>query len=458
MKRLTAIALTATMAVSLLAGCGSSTSGTAATASSDTAASGAASAETSAAASSDTAASSGEAVTLRFAWWGGDERNAATQEVIQQFEDAHPGVTIEGEPGSSDGYHDKLATQLASGTAADIVQIDPETMPTFVSTGDYFVDLNTTAMDMSLFDQDYIGEQINGNYDGKQLGLPTGIAGSAILVNKDNADKFGIDMTKEGITWDDWIEYGKKVQEQDPESYLFCLNKEYIVNLFVLTMAKQYSGKVFDDQGKLVLTTEDLTKVFDYVKELYDNNVVAPASYQASYTGDDIQSDANWLAGKYVAAPCYISTEDVMVAGYPDANYVAGTLPVVDNAKDGGFASNTPQLLSITNTCKNVDTAVEFLNYFYNDKTAEETLGATRSVPPTEQARSICTENGSLTQVVSDSADIAVDVGGTPNDSVSSSEEAKTILYDAVESIGYGESTPEDAAADVIDQLQGLQK
>lgn len=458
MKRLTAIALTATMAVSLLAGCGSSTSGTAATASSDTAASGAASAETSAAASSDTAASSGEAVTLRFAWWGGDERNAATQEVIQQFEDAHPGVTIEGEPGSSDGYHDKLATQLASGTAADIVQIDPETMPTFVSTGDYFVDLNTTAMDMSLFNQDYIGEQINGNYDGKQLGLPTGIAGPAILVNKDNADKFGIDMTKEGITWDDWIEYGKKVQEQDPESYLFCLNKEYIVNLFVLTMAKQYSGKVFDDQGKLVLTTEDLTKVFDYVKELYDNNVVAPASYQASYTGDDIQSDANWLAGKYVAAPCYISTEDVMVAGYPDANYVAGTLPLVDNAKDGGFASNTPQLLSITNTCKNVDTAVEFLNYFYNDKTAEETLGATRSVPPTEQARSICTENGSLTQVVSDSADIAVDVGGTPNDSVSSSEEAKTILYDAVESIGYGESTPEDAAADVIDQLQGLQK
>lgn len=60
--------------------------------------------------------------------------------------------------------------------------------------------------------------------------------------------------------------------------------------------------------------------------------------------------------------------------------------------------------------------------------------------------------------MVSDSADIAVAVGGTPNDSISSSEEAKTILYDAVESIGYGESTPEDAAADVIDQLQGLQK
>ena len=53
-------------------------------------------------------------------------------EVIKQFEAANPNIHIEAEYGSSDGYHDKLATQLASGTAADIVQIDPETMPAFV--------------------------------------------------------------------------------------------------------------------------------------------------------------------------------------------------------------------------------------------------------------------------------------------------------------------------------------
>lgn len=453
-KKFAAAVMAASLTAGMLAGCGSSS--TTSSGDSTSATSSATEAATTAATQSSSSDSDSESASLRFAWWGGDERNEATQEVIQQFMDAHPGVTIEGEPGSSDGYHDKLATQLASGTAADIVQIDPETMPTFVKSGDYFVDLNTTSIDMSDFDQDYISEQINGNYDGKQLGLPTGIAGPAILVNKTAADKFGVDLTKEGITWDDWIEAGKTVQSQDPETYLFCVNKEYIVNLFVLPMAKQYSGSIFDSDGNLVLTEEDLTKVFQYVKDLYDNGVVAPASYQASYIGDDIQSDANWIAGKYVAAPCYISTMDVMMAAYPDGDYVAGTLPVIENAKDGGFASNTPQLLAITNTSSNVEVAAEFLDYFFNDETAQATLGATRSIPPTASAREICTENGILKQVVTDSADIAVAVNGTPNDGITSSDEAKTILYDAVEEIGYDQETPEEAAADVISQFQDL--
>ncbi|MBP3198411.1 MAG: carbohydrate ABC transporter substrate-binding protein [Butyrivibrio sp.] len=401
---------------------------------------------------------SAENVTLRFAWWGGDERNAATLKVIEQFEALHPGVTIEGEPGSNDGYHDKLATQLASGTAPDIVQIDPETMPTFVDSGDYFVDLNTTGIDTSNFDPAYIGLQINGNYDGKQLGLPTGIAGPAILVNKDVADSFGVDLTKPDIQWEDYIEMGKAVHEQDPESYLFCLNKEYITNLFVLTMGKQKAGKIFDADGKLVITQDELTEVFSYVKELYDNNVVAPASYQASYIGDDIQGDANWIAGKYVAAPCYISTVDVMVAANPSANYVAGSLPVYADAKDGGFASNTPQLLSITKSSANPEVAAEFLDYFFNNEEALETLGATRSVPPTQKARDICAANGTLTQIVTDSADIAVAIGGTPNDKISSSEEAKTILFDAVEAVGYGQITPEQAAEEVYEQYKDLEK
>ncbi|MBO6242384.1 MAG: carbohydrate ABC transporter substrate-binding protein [Butyrivibrio sp.] len=399
-----------------------------------------------------------ESVTLRFAWWGGDERNAATLEVIEQFEALHPGVTIEGEPGSSDGYHDKLATQLASGTAADIVQIDPETMPTFVDSGDYFVDLNTTSIDMSNFEANYIGLQINGNYDGKQLGLPTGIAGPAILVNKDVADKYGVDLTKTDIQWEDFIEMGKTVHEQDPEAYLFCINKEYITNLFVLTLEKQKAGKVYDSDGKLVITQDDLTSIFTYIKELYDNNVVAPASYQASYIGDDIQGDANWIAGKYVAAPCYISTVDVMVAANPSANYVAGSLPVAADAKDGGFASNTPQLLAITKSCSNPEIAAEFLDYFFNNEKALETLGATRSVPPTQKARDICAANGKLTQIVTDAADIAVAIGGTPNDKISSSEEAKTILYDAVEAIGYGQISPEQAAEEVYEQYKDLEK
>ena len=99
-------------------------------------------------------------------------------------------------------------------------------------------------------------------------------------------------------------------------------------------MGKQLLGKTFFDADAktLNLTEDDLKTVYEYVKQLYDEEVVAPASYQASYTGDSLQSDTNWIAGKYVAAPTYISTIDVMVAANPEANYVMGQLPVLDGA------------------------------------------------------------------------------------------------------------------------------
>lgn len=177
--------MAASMALSLAA-CGGSAASSAASAADST--SGAASTSTAASTSSN------EQVTLRFAWWGGDERANATMEVINKFMEENPNIKIEAEYGSSDGYHDKLATQLASGTAADIVQVDPETMPTFVSTGDYFLDYKDYDFDLSNFDPNYIGLRVNGNYDGKQLGLPTGIAGPALVVNEELAEKYGIDF------------------------------------------------------------------------------------------------------------------------------------------------------------------------------------------------------------------------------------------------------------------------
>ena len=97
------------------------------------------------------------------------------------------------------------------------------------------------------------------------------------------------------------------------------------------------------------------------------------------------------------------------------------------------------------------------MDYFFNDDQALAALGATRSVPPTEKARKICTENGSLTQVTMEGANIAAAMGGTPNDKISSSEESKTILFDSVETIGYGASSVEDVTKDAIRTVKNPQ-
>lgn len=457
-KKLLAMGLSVTMIAGMLTGCGSSSTESGDSTASTSQTQSEVTEQNTASEISQTAASDDEPITLRFAWWGGDERNAATLEVIEQFEALHPNVTIEAEYGGNDGYHDKLATQLASGTAADIVQVDPETFPQYVSTGDYFVNyMDYSNMDLSTFDENYISLEINGRYDGKQLGLPTGISGAGILVNQDLADEIGIDFTQ-AYTWDDLLEMGRKVREYDDSMYLLCANKEYIVNLIVFNYGKQLCGSTLFDKetGELNITEEQMAELMQYVKKLYDEGVVAPASYQAAYGGDNLQSDANWIAGKYVFALTYISTIDVMVAANDSANYSMSQLPMLSGCTEKGWASNTPQVMAVTKTCEHPEMAVEFMNYFFNNETALATLGATRSVPPTENARKICSENGKLSEVTMEGANIAAAAGGTPNDKISSSEEAKTILFDAVETVGYGATTPEEAASEIIDSLSSL--
>src|SRR5690606_140434 len=69
------------------------------------------------------AAAAQEQVNLRLATW--DDENAArvTQVVLDGFMEKYPEISVVNEP-LGDDAHVKLLTQLAAGTAADVVMVD----------------------------------------------------------------------------------------------------------------------------------------------------------------------------------------------------------------------------------------------------------------------------------------------------------------------------------------------
>ena len=451
MKKYLAIPAVLCLAASLLTACGGGKSETsAANTKAEQGQTTAAEKET-----TKTADGGSDQITLRFSWWGGEERLAATLDVIKQFEELNPNVKIEPEYGSSDGYADKLATQLASGTAPDIIQIDPGLMPALVSDEtNYFLDLNTSSFDFSNFDENYYKLRINGFYDGKQLGIPTGISGGAVLVNKGLADQIGIDFHTQ-YTWDDLFDWAKKVREFDDSMYLICSNKDYVANILANNYAKQLSGKTFinEETKEINLTAEQWQEVYTFVKRLYDEEVIAPASYSAAYSGDNMQSDPNWIAGKYVCSFTYMSTMETLAAANTDAEYTAGLFPLYQGSDVDAWNANCPQIIAINAKSKNPEAAVEFLDYFFNNEKAMETLGCTRSVPPTAKAREICTADGSLSKLLAEAADVAGSYSGMVDDKYFSAAEAKQILIDEVEAVGFGVANPESVSEETISLL-----
>ncbi len=407
---------------------------------------------------STAASSSAEAgsrnATLRFSWWGGDERNKATLDVIKQFEQKYPKIKIEAEYGSSDGYNVKLATELSAGTAPDIVQIDPSYLPTYNKTNqEYFIDFTKQKIDLSGFDKAYL--KSNGNYDDKQLGLPTGVGGTAIIENSDMAAQIGVDLTKQ-YTWDDLITMGQKVKHYDKDYYLLAANLSYIADALLRPYLLELTGKplLIDRTKQLGVTQDDLTKGLTLIKNLYDNNVLPPESHMLSYEGDNIPKDPNWISGKYVAAICVTSTAKEFAAANKGAKFLAAKLPQLKGEKDQGYCASCPQLMCVTSKSQYIPESVAFLDYFFNNADAAKTLGVQRSIPAVKSARQIVQNNNLADQLTINTVNTCLSYKGSLVIGFSSTEEVKSILSDAISYVAYGMSTPAAAAANAYLMLK----
>lgn len=397
-----------------------------------------------------------EPVTLRFMWWGGDDRAEATLNVIDEFEKLYPWITIEAEYGSSDGYQEKLTTQLVSGTAADIIQMGTGWMPGYVeSNPDYFADFKEypDSIDLSHFEASFL--ENNGEFDGRQYGLPTGISGHAFLYNAGLAESIGLDFSQQ-YTWDDLITMGKKVREYDDSMYLLTMGASELNTMIVRPYLTQLTGNMvlMNDTKSMGFTEEDLVKTLSYIKSLYDEGVVVPISNVISY-GADIITDPNWINQKYVSIFSYSSTVETAQAACPDGTFQVGRLPVMENAKDEGWYGNCPQYMCVSKKSGHVEEAMMFLNYFYNDEKAAELLTTVRSVPPTKIGQDVCERLGLLQGVAKDSVDMIQSYSGTNDLGLTTEEEVTAILEDAAVQIAYGQDTPENVAKSTIKLLEG---
>lgn len=399
--------------------------------------------------SSEQASSSGSS-SMRFMWWGGDARNAATISVIEKYQEENPGVKIDAEISSDSGYIDRVAVMLTSGTAPDIMQQNVDSLPDFVSRGDFFVDLYEypELFDTSAFEQNFI--DAFGTFDGKLLAVPTGVSGLAMVANKDTADALGVDITKQ-LSWDSMLEIGTKLHKEHPDYYLVNVDTRILIEYVLRPYLRQITGETFivDAEKRLGFTRDQLVEALSYIKACYDNGVFQNASASAAFK-QQIQNNPAWISGNFVYGYAASSNLNLLMEAIPGATFEAVKLPLAENRVNDGYFADTPQYMTVYKNSKNVEEAVKFLNYFYNNPEAQAILGDVRSIPPTSTARAICVENNMLNPVVVQAVEYAQQMNGTSDKGLSTNSEVMQMQEDAVESVAYGRSTPEEAADQLI--------
>jgi oligogalacturonide transport system substrate-binding protein len=171
-----------------------------------------------------------EDITLRVSWWGPEARHQATLEVMEMYEKLNSHVKLQGEYGDWNGWYDKLLTQIAGGTAPDVMQVNDRWYYDFTSNKQVVIDMNTLTdyVDLTTFDKNFLDTYCS--YNGILLGVPLGVNGTGMLYNKDFFAKYGIPEDTVW-TWDNLMEIGIEVHKKDSNAYLLCSDPNEMMTL-----------------------------------------------------------------------------------------------------------------------------------------------------------------------------------------------------------------------------------
>ena len=436
-----AVLLSMAVAVSSLTGCGSGVSGQApapaasddqmtSTAAASSEAATSAAVATSAAASSD----SGDGVTITFGSWGNDYEIEAYKKMAEGVSDAVPGVkevkfiTY----ASTDDFWNNIPSQMAAGTAPDLIYPTDENAYEYIK-GGLYDSIDTSAVDLSNVSSDALKVW---TVDDKLYGIPLTMQPTCLLLNLDLFKKFGYTDADYPKSWDDVRKIAEKVSDPKNNFYGLCL---YMENPFHFTQVLQGFVGSWGD-GKTIDSDKNEAALQWAIDMFKDGLAVSPTQL-----GD------HWDGETFAANKCLMTTGGVwyygqMQSAAPNTNYIA--LPIPQQNWDTPACSLHSSALVILKNCQHKDLASKVAAYMSRVDSQKINTEASGAIP----------SNPGLKEEYFKTHTQFTQLNGEEKYAVSFGYPAKTTEFEtdfvnAVTAVIY-DSTNNTSAKDILSQLQ----
>ncbi|KJK48285.1 hypothetical protein UK23_17235 [Lentzea aerocolonigenes] len=391
-----------------------------------------------------------EPVTLRFTWWGADDRHKRTQQVIEMFQKKHPNITVKGEFKEWNGYWDSLATTMAANDAPDIMQMDELYIASYAERG-ALLDLNEAKkhLDTADFDQKALA---TGAVDGKQYGLPVGLGMYSIMVNTDLLAKYNIPLPDDTKwSWDDLKAIGEQVSKAGG-GQVFGVQSPGINDTAGLSIRARQQGKaLFDAAGKVVLPPEIATQYWQYISDLAKTGIAAPPSVTVEKASAGLNQSAT--ATNTAVFGFWWNTQLTALTAASGAKLKLLRLPGESQGKPGAYYKPS-MFWSVSARSKHPAEAAAFVNFLANDEEAAKILLTERGVPANQKIRAAISGQLKETDKAAKEYLDTVPVGDPPRITPNGASTIDAILKRHTEDVLFGRATPEQAAASYIKEVQ----
>jgi multiple sugar transport system substrate-binding protein len=284
---------------------------------------------------------------------------AANKDLVAKWNAEHPDIQIEYIQGDWNSVHDQLLTSFEGGDAPDIFQYESASIGEFTKQG-YLADLKDLVPG-SLKDDISQGIWDTVTFDGVVSGVPFLLESQVVIANKKLLDAAGVAVppADQPWTWDEFQANAQKLTK--PGSYGVAWALKSPTNR-VLNLSLNFDGKFFyEDGGRTEVKVGDAEKeiprrIHDMI---YTSKTAAPEAVGMGGT-DPLPG---FFAGKYAMLPGGVYLRQQMVEQAP-AGFEWVTLPPMKGLSSNQAAN--PQTLSIAESSKGKQQAMQFIEYFLN--------------------------------------------------------------------------------------------
>ncbi len=385
---------------------------------------------------------------LRMAWWGGESRHVATQKAIAACGEKY-GHTVKGEFTGFDGYLEKLTTQMAGKTEADIIQVNWPWLPLFSKNGDGFADLRKLkAIDLSNWSE---ADLAAGSMNGVLQGLSVSTTGRVFFFNATTFEKAGVAIPK---SWDEFFTATATIKEKlGKDYYTFNAVKETAQLLTTLAVV-QRTGKDLVDPAtnRVAWTPEELAEGISFLGKLVETGAIRSQKEEAADGNVNLFEKPAWADGKIAGSYEWDSTYSKYADPLKDGQLLkpVAMLKLPDAVTEGVYRKPS-MVFSISKNSKDPEAAAQIVNCLLNEPEGIDALGTSRGLPASKAAAARLGNKGEA-EVRAANA-IVVAASGPAVSPFNEHPEVRAAFIDTLEEYAYGQLKADEAAAQIIDTV-----
>ncbi|TPE48993.1 ABC transporter substrate-binding protein [Amaricoccus solimangrovi] len=383
---------------------------------------------------------------LRMSWWGGDSRHVATQAALKACGDKH-GHTVKGEFTGFDGYLEKLTTQMAGGTEADIVQVNWPWLPLFSRDGTGFADLRQLpGIDLGQWSD---ADLDAGSMKGVLQGIPVSNTGRVFFFNTTTFERAGVPVP---TSWDELLAATPKVKAALGDDYYTFNAVKETAQLLVTLFVTQKTGKglVDPETNQVAWTPEELAEGIDFLGKLVETGAIKSQKQEASEGNVNLFEKPQWAEGEIAGSYEWDSTWSKYADPLKEGQKLEPVpMLTVEGAVTDGAYRKPSMVFSISKNSKHQEAAARIVNCLLNEPEGIDALGDSRGLPASKVAAARL--EGRIDPEIVKANAIVMAASGPVISPFNEHTEVRGNFIDTLEEYAYGQIDAMDAAEQIID-------